>query len=239
MIKIIFSKIIGLVFLLMGWVWIRDFTFSAQHPLISVFQIWFSYFVFYSTGAILLSEAIERNKTFSFIYTKILIIPFIGFIYFQYLVAPLLTIIIFLGFYLLPSMLVITLSETYTIIQRYEQGIIYLLSLGSVLLFAYKSNIVMNMIIESFKTKLLKASFERYASPLFTRIGTYLFMVFIYVTYNFLTFSNISLDFIPNEILNVVKEVFVTFVAVDTLIQINSSNRNNPCDVSQNDKRAI
>ncbi len=187
----------------------------------------------------MLSEAIERNKTFSFIYTKILIIPFIGFIYFQYLVAPLLTIIAFLGFYLLPSMLVITLGETYTIIQRYEQGIIYLLSLGSVLLFAYKSNIVMNRIIESFKTKLLKASFERYANPLFTRVGTYLFMVFIYVTYNFLTFSNISLDFIPNEILNVVKEVFVTFVAIDTLIQMNSSNRNKPCDVSQNDERAI
>ncbi len=110
--------------------------------------------------------------------------------------------------------------ETHDIIEQYSQGIIYILSLLSVLFFAYKSNVLMGFIIETFKTKLFRNYLNRYTNTAFTRMFTYIMMIIIYILYNFLTFSKINPNFIPSEMLNVIKEVFVTFVAIDTLIQI-------------------
>lgn len=220
MAKKIYGKIFGIIFTAMAYWLLKDISFSGQNLFNNIFQAWLGYFIGYIGLSFLMSEVIEKNKILSFIYRKILFLPFIGFVYFKYIVAPLLTVIMFLGFYFLPSMWILKLGETHTIVEQFKQGIIYIISLISVLSFAYRSNVVMRYIIESFKTKLFKIYLERYTNTAFTRMYTYMIMIAIYISYNFLAFSNINLNFIPTEMLNVIKEVFVTFVAIDTLIQI-------------------
>lgn len=199
---------------------LKDLSFSGRNLFNNILQAWLGYFIAYIGVSFLLSKILKKSKILSFIYKKILVLPFIGFIYFQYIVAPLLTVIMFLDIYFLPSMWILRLGETHPIIEQYKQGIIYILSLASVLFFAYKSNVLMGFIIETFKTKLFKNYLDRYTNTAFTRMYTYIIMIAIYISYNFLTFSNINLNFIPSEMLNVIKEVFVTFVAIDSLIQI-------------------
>lgn len=199
---------------------VRDLSFSGENLLNNILQVWFGYFIAYIGIGLLFSGMLEKSKVFSFIYRKVLVLPFIGFIYFQYIITPIITVIMFLVIYFLPSMWILKLGETHAIIEQYSQGIIYIISLLSVLFFAYKSNLVMRFIIDTFKTKLFRNYLNRYTNTAFTRRITYIMMIIIYISYNFLTFSKINPNFIPSEMLNVIKEVFVTFVAIDTLIQI-------------------
>jgi hypothetical protein len=214
------GKLIGAIFLGMGYLLIEDISITADKIFIVILQGWLGYFIAIIGLGILLSEILEKNKILSFIYNQILVIPAIGFIYFQQLVAPFLSIILFLSIYSLPSMWFLRIGETYPILEQYRQGIVYILSLLSVIFFAYKSNLVMGFIIESFKTRLFRTYLERYTNTAFTRMYTYFLMIAIYILYNFLTFSNVNLNFIPPEMLNVIKEVFVTYVAIDSLLQI-------------------
>lgn len=216
----IIGKIIGIIFIAMAYWLVKDLSFSSGNLFNNILLGWLGYFISYIGVGLLLSEIIEKSRLISIIYKKVLVLPFIGFIYFQYIIAPVLTIIMFLGIYFLPSMWILRLGETHVILEEYSQGIIYILSLLSVLLFAYKSNVLMRLIIETFKTTLFRRYLDRYTNTAFTRMYTYMLMIFIYVSYNFLTFSNINLILIPAEMLNVIKEVFVTFVAIDSLIQI-------------------
>lgn len=220
MAKIIIGKIFGIIFITLAYWLLMVLSFSGQSLFDSIIQAWLGYFIAYFGVVFLCSEIIEKNKILSFIFSKILITPIIGLIYFQYLIAPILTIIVFLAIYFLPSMCILKLGETYPILEQYSQGSIYFLSLVSVLFFAYKSNIAMSFIIETFKTKLFRKYLNKYTNVSFTRMFTYMIMIAIYILYNFLTFSNIKLNFIPYEMLNVIKEVFVTFVAIDSLMQI-------------------
>lgn len=199
---------------------VKDLSFDGENIFNNILQCWLGYFIAYIGVGFLFSGILEKSKILSFIYKKVLALPFIGFIYFQYIIAPILTVIMFLGIYFLPSMWILRLGETHPILEQYSQGIIYILSLVSVLFFAYKSNVVMRFIIETFKTKLFRNYLDRYTNTAFTRMYTYMIMIAIYISYNFLAFSNIDLNFIPSEMLNVIKEVFVTFVAIDSLIQI-------------------
>lgn len=219
MVAKIISKIFGIFLIAMSYLLLKDLSLSDNFLNI-ILQGWLGYFIAIIGIGFLFSELLEKNKVLSFIYNKILAIPAIGFIYFQYAIAPILTVIMFLGIYLLPSLWFLRLAETNPILEQYSQGIIYILSLLSVLFFAYKSNVVMGLIIETFKTKLFRNYLNRYTNTAFTRMYTYIIMTIIYISYNFLTFSNINLNFIPSEMLNVIKEVFVTFVAIDSLKQI-------------------
>lgn len=219
MVAKIIGKFFGIIFIVMAYWLVRDLSFSGENLLNNILQVWFGYFIAY-IGIGLLFYGIIKSKVLSFIYKKVLVLPVIGFIYFQYIITPIITVIIFLGIYFLPSMWILKLGETHAIIEQYSQGIIYILSLLSVLFFAYKSNLVMRFIIDTFKTKLFRNYLNRYTNTAFTRMFTYIMMIIIYISYNFLTFSNINLNFIPSEMLNVIKEVFVTFVAIDTLVQI-------------------
>ncbi|MEY9865379.1 hypothetical protein ABIE66_000758 [Peribacillus sp. B2I2] len=216
----VIGKIIGLIFIGMGYLLVKDLSLSNGFIFNTILQGLIGYFLVITGVGFLFSEILEKNKLLSFIYNKILSIPAIVLIYFMYIIAPILSILLFLGIYFLPSMLFLRLGESYPILEQYSQGVIYILSLLSVLFFAYRSNVVMGFIIESFKTKLFRNYLERYTDPAFTRMYTYMIMIAIYISYNFLTFSNINLNFIPSEMLNVIKEVFVTFVAIDSLIQI-------------------
>lgn len=199
---------------------------DKQSIFINILYFSLIYFFAYIGIGLLLTEVLQKYKILSVIYDNILSIPFVGFMYFQYMLAPLLTLFMFLAIYFLPSMYILNIGETNLIVEEYKQGIIYITSLLSVIVFAYRSNIIMRYIIETFKPKLFKKYLERYTTVNFTRIYTYIFMIAIYISYNFLTFSNINLTFIPTEMLNVIKEVFVTFVSIDTLIQITVSQKN-------------
>lgn len=221
----VIGKIVGVIFLAIGYWLLMDQSFKSQYFVGFLFHTWLVYFLIYIGVGLLLYEVIEKSKILSFIFKKILVFPVISLIYFQYMIAPVLSIMLFLFIYFLPSMWILILGETYPIIEQYEQGIIYLLSILSVLFFAYRSNVVMTFFIDTFKTKLLRKHLEKYSDPSFTRIYTYFIMIAIYISYNFLTFSNINPSFIPSEMLNVIKEVFVTFVALDSLIQIHLSKR--------------
>lgn len=216
----IVGKIFGIIFIAMAYWLVKDLSFSGENLLNNILQVWFGYFIAYIGMGLLFSGILEKSKVLSFIYKKVLVLPFIGFIYFQYIITPIITVIMFLGIYFLPSMWILKLGETHAIIEKYSQGIIYILSLLSVLFFAYKSNLVMRFIIDTFETKLFRNYLNRYTNTAFTRMFTYIMMIIIYISYNFLTFSKINLNFIPSEMLNVIKEVFVTFVAIDTLVQI-------------------
>lgn len=229
----IIGKILGIIFIVIAYGLVRDLSFSEHNIFNNILQGWLGYFIAFIGVGFLFFGIIEKNKVVSFIYKKVLVIPFLGFIYFQYLITPVLTVIIFLGFYFLPSMWILRLGETHAIIEQYGQGIIYLLSIISVLFFAYKSNVLMRFILESFDTKLFRKHLDRYTNTTFTRKYTYIMMIFIYIAYNFLTFSPITLKFIPSEMLNVIKEVFVTFVAIDSLIQISINNQHKKSEKTQ------
>ncbi|RHW36680.1 hypothetical protein D1B33_09775 [Lysinibacillus yapensis] len=233
----IIAKIIGIFFIFMGYLLVRNLSLSVDGIFNTILQGWLGYFLVITGVGILFSEILKKNKVLSFIYNKILVIPAIGFIYFQYTFAPILSIILFLGIYFLPSLLFLRLGEKYSILEQYSQGIIYILSLLSVLFFAYKSNLVMRFIIESFKTKLFRNYLKKYTNTAFTRMYTYMIMIAIYISYNFLTFSNINLNIIPSEMLNVIKEVFVTFVAIDSLIQIYLSKQHSKPRESQKERK--
>ncbi|AIY78145.1 TPA: hypothetical protein ACLQU7_001317 [Bacillus tropicus] len=219
-VKKVIGKIVGIIFIAMGYLLVKDLSFSVDNILNIILQGWLGYFIAYIGVGFLVPGILEKSKVLSFVYNKILVLPAIGFIYFQYIITPIITVIMFLGIYFLPSMWILKLGETHDIIEQYSQGIIYILSLLSVLFFAYKSNVLMGFIIETFKTKLFRNYLNRYTNTAFTRMFTYIMMIIIYILYNFLTFSKINPNFIPSEMLNVIKEVFVTFVAIDTLIQI-------------------
>ncbi len=220
MVKKVIGKFVGIIFIAMGYFLVKELSFSVDNIFNIILQGWLGYFIAYIGVGLLFFGILEKSKVLSFIYKKVLVLPAIGFIYFQYIITPIITVIIFLGIYFLPSMWILKLGETHAIIEQYSQGIIYILSLLSVLFFAYQSNLVMRFIIDTFKTKLFRNYLNRYTNTAFTRIFTYIMMIIIYISYNFLTFSKINLNFIPSEMLNVIKEVFVTFVAIDTLLQI-------------------
>lgn len=220
MVAKIIGEVCGIIFIVMAYWLVRDLSFSGENLLNNILQVWFGYFIAYIGMGFLFYGIIKKSKLFSFIYKKVLVLPFIGFIYLQYIITPIITVIIFLGIYFLPSMWILKLGETYAIIEQYSQGIIYIISLLSVLFFAYKSNLVMRFIIDNLKTKLFRNYLNIYTNTAFTRMFTYIMMIIIYISYNFLIFSKINLNFIPSEMLNVIKEVFVTFVAIDTLVQI-------------------
>ncbi|MBU9673846.1 hypothetical protein KQ939_09880 [Planococcus sp. CP5-4] len=214
------GKIVGFFFIAMGYLFFNHSIIADDILLIFIIEIWIGYFLTFIGAGFLLNEIFERNKVAAFIYTKILSIPAIGFIYFHYISAPILTILMFLGIYLIPSVLFLSFKEAHPIFMQYSQGIVYILSLLSVLFFAYKSNNIMKFIILTFETKLFKNSLIKYTNKDFTRILTYIFMIFIYISYNFLSFSNVNFTLFPTQMMNVIKEVFVTFVAIDSLMHI-------------------
>lgn len=127
----------------------------------------------------------------------------------------------FLYVYFIPSLMILNLSESFPPITPYVEGIIYVVSLISVLLYAYKGNRAMTFFIDTFKTVFARDILIRYSSQFYTRVISYFLMILIYVVYNFDYFSGGGIvGFLPTELLTVIKEVFVTFVAVDALIQI-------------------
>lgn len=187
---------------------------------IDILYILLSYTMFYFGILILLNDIIKRNKYIKYVFINILSLPILFVCGIRYIIAPALSFLIFLAIYIAPSILFLNFNELNPMLNQYRLGIVYLLSLLSIVLFAYKSTYVMRFVIDMYKTKFLKKQLFNLSNQSFTRILAYLSMITIYIFYNFLSFSDLELDFVPFEMVSVVKEVFVTFIAIDSFIQI-------------------
>ncbi|WP_223554648.1 hypothetical protein [Lysinibacillus sphaericus] len=223
--KVLIGKSFGVVFILLGIFTYKGINLQNGSLFENISLLWFTYVFIYFGIILLIPQWIEKYKILSFLFSKILILPIVILIYYQYLFAPFMAIIMYISIFIIPPLLVNLLSENIPIFNIYQEGLIYLLSLITVLLFAYNSNTLMRFINSTLKTKFLKKLLEQYTDTNYTRIFTYTIMIGIYITYNFLSFANIKFTLVPNEMLNVIKEVFVTFVAIDTLLQILISKR--------------
>lgn len=222
LIKFISAKFIGIIFLLIGVYLFKAFPTSNLFFLIV--KILLMYFAFYHAAMFLIYDLIQKNKIADYIFSTILAFP-VKFVYmYQHYSAPFTAFIMFGLLYFVPSFLVINLKIQSDFIYNNSLSIMYILNLISIIIFAYKSNKVMNISIMSFDVRFLKKHLIKFTDQKTTRYYTYLFMTTIYVIFNILNFS--SLNFTSLDVLNSIKEVFVTFVAIDTLLQIRKHKRN-------------
>lgn len=162
-------------------------------------------------------------------FLEIVYIPFAVFFFFQELFAFLLPLMVFLISYFLPTLLFNTINEYNNIKPFNYDGILYLINIVTVLLYAYFGDNLIKMLFIIFKVKFFnKIILNEIITKKNVRIYTYIAMILIYVIYNFYVFNDVKSIFsYPIDSLNIIKEVFVTFVAIDTLIQIFKTNQNN------------
>lgn len=100
---------------------------------------------------------------------------------------------------------------------QFKWGTVYVVSLLVLLIYSYKSQWIMSFLNYIFNNGIRdKQLLVKTLDKVNPRIFSYSMMIIIYVIYNFDTFSNSSLEID----INLMKEVFVTFIAVDTLIQL-------------------
>src|SRR5699024_11635758 len=91
---------------------------------------------------------IKKNKIVEFIFLKILALPVLILFGFRYIMAPVLSFPMFLFVYLIPSTLFLSFNDFNPIFNQYRLGIVYLLSLFSILIFAYQSTFIMRYMID-------------------------------------------------------------------------------------------
>ncbi|MFZ7942769.1 hypothetical protein [Neobacillus sp. 19] len=219
------SNVFGGIFIIFG-IWMVNIFQGSESISEKILFFLVAYFMFYMGIYVIFNKLIEKYKILSIIFKKVLSIPIIVIFIIQYFAAPILSAMMFLAFYFIPSLIILNVSNTYPFISQSVEGIIYIVSLISVLIFAYKGNKVMAFFVETFNTVFAREILHKFSSPYYTRPMSYFLMICIYVIYNFDYFSGGEIvRFIPTELLTVIKEVFVTFVAVDTLIQIIVNNK--------------
>lgn len=219
--KSILTKIIGLIFLLIAYCLFMYFPTSNLFYI--AVRIILIYFMLYHSIMLLFYDLIQKNKLADYIFSNVLYFP-INIVYmYQHYSAPIIAVIMFGSLYFIPSFIVINLATKYEFININGLSILYTLNLLSVFTFAYYSNKIMQLTIMSFDVRFLKTLLIKLTNQKTTRYYTYVFMTTIYVSYNILNFSSLNLPSL--ELLNSIKEVFVTFVAIDTLIQLRKQKR--------------
>ncbi|PKS15395.1 hypothetical protein CX118_19335 [Bacillus sp. BI3] len=183
------------------------------------------YFCLFISLAILFSKV--ENKFINGM-IKIFGLPLFLIMMARYYLSPIFTIMVFAIFYIFPTAMILNLSNVLIFLNPYLDGIIYLVNVFTVLIFAYLGNYVMRIVMSALGTEIARDVFNKYFTVLYTRIYSYILMILIYVIFNFISFSQSNiLSFLPIEPVSVIKEVFVTFVAIDTLIQIILTNKEN------------
>ncbi len=93
------------------------------------------------------------------------------------------------------------------------------------MIFAYKANKVENFVVYlygSYSTDALKKINQK----IDYRFLTYIMMISIYIFYNLVVFSGYNVSASIIDSFTVLKEVFVTSIAIDSALQIYSSNKN-------------
>lgn len=223
-IPLMIGKIIGIIFIFLAYFLLTGTVLTTNSILVSIMFGLICYAFFLFGVGLLIPEIIDKNKFLNLLFS-ILWKPVLLLFFFRSVAAPIITVIAFTAFYITPTFATYAFFYQSQLLYPYTQGAIYIVAIISVLLFAYFGNKIMIMTIDSFKANFLQKTLIKITSRSYTRLYTYFLMVIIYLLFNFLTFSNITINSVPIEILNVTKEVFVTFVAVDTLIQIYLNNR--------------
>lgn len=208
------SIIVGCLFI------INIFTSPLSSLYMEIVKVLVSYMMMYFGISILLDSIIRKNKYIKYVFYKILSLPVTFLLGIRYLIAPILSFLMFLVLYITPSIIFLYFNAVNPIFDQYKFGVVYILSLFSIVLFAYQSTYVMRFVIDMHKTIFLRKQLFNLSNQSITRILAYLSMLIIYIFYNFLSFSNIELDYISFEMVSVVKEVFVTFIALDSIVQI-------------------
>lgn len=171
-------------------------------------------FLIYGTTLILITFL---GVKFSGKIEKVVWMPILIFIYIQkYINAPFITIIFFIITFFFPIVFLIYINSEIIPISNIEAWL-YLIGILVCTLFAYKSDKVLKWSIRYTKATKVVNKFEKYMTTNYTRIFVYILLIVIYVWYNTLYFINTNK--VSNE-LSVIKEVLVTFVSIDTLIQI-------------------
>lgn len=176
---------------------------------------------------------ITFNNLFNFkILSKILIVMYLpfGIVFFlRELFAFFLPVLLFLLIYFLPTSILRTISESNGINSFNFDGILYLINVVTVLFYAYYGDNLMRLLFIIFKVNFFKKIIlNEILTKNNIRMYTYFTMILIYLTYNFYVFNGIESIWIYSiDSFNIIKEVFVTFVAIDTLIQIFKTNQNN------------
>lgn len=183
-------------------------TFHRIIPMVMLFPIWFILF------CIIIYPLFLWNERLKSLYEKIFNFPLEIMFKFSMLQTNIFMVIMFLIICLMPiGFSIILLPEEWA----FKWGLVYIISLSMLLLYTYKTQWILRLLdyITNSKErdmKILQGILQN-SSP---RIISYSMMIIIYVIYNFDAFSN---NYLGIDI-NLVKEVFVTFIAVDTLIQI-------------------
>lgn len=100
---------------------------------------------------------------------------------------------------------------------------LYIINLISVIIFCYfGSTIIMKFIIFIFnmKNKETEKKLEDMIKEEHMRLVTYVLMTIIYIVYNILIYNNINYI-----LLDTIKEVFVSFIAIDSIVNQIKSNK--------------
>lgn len=155
--------------------------------------------------------------------------PVILVFYINHLTSFLLPVLTFFLFYLSPTLFSKLVGEYFDIDFLQSDGLLYFLNVLTVLLYAYYGDKIMHYSFNLFEVDVFKEKILTVAmTKRLIRIYAYSIMILIYAIYNYSTFNNMTEIFGQSlENFNVIKEVFVTFVAVDTLIQIVKTKANN------------
>lgn len=154
--------------------------------------------------------------------------PIVLIFHINHLTSFMLPVLTFILFYFAPTLVLQLINEYFNIDFLYSDGLLYLVNVLTVLLYAYYGDKIMNYSFELFEVDVFKEKILTFAmTKRLIRIYAYSIMILIYAMYNYSTFNNKSEIFGQSlENFNVIKEVFVTFVAVDTLIQIIKTKAN-------------
>lgn len=174
-----------------------------------------SYIFIYLGIYALFNKSIRKSKKINWIFEKILSFPLVLLLYIVNMFSPLFVILLFVFLYFVPSLLLLIIIEQYPSAARFSTGIIYLLNTSIVVVYTYAGNKIMNILIALFEVHFSKEKLSKYSTVLYMRKIAYFVMIMIYLIHNFLLFSNISIG-----LLNVTKEVLITFIAIDTFLQL-------------------
>ncbi|WP_281217272.1 hypothetical protein [Lysinibacillus capsici] len=205
--------ILLLVFVLLSGL-IGTFIFSTGNlivriiPLIMLFPIWFIGFCIVIYPLFLWNENLKK------IYDKIFEFPINAMVKFYQLQTNISMVGMFFVVCLMPVGLSVAIIPNSW---AFKFGLVYVISIAVLLLYTYKTQWILKLIDFTFNVpKRNKWMFEKLYKKNNPRIIAYSIMIIIYIIYNFDSFSN---NYLGIDI-NLVKEVFVTFIAIDTLIQM-------------------
>ncbi|PFZ86149.1 hypothetical protein [Bacillus wiedmannii] len=178
---------------------------------------------FICLGMILIIYPYVHVKILKYIYNvfwfPIAVIIYIGHLY-QLIILVVGCIYVFLLF---PNLLINSFYTTGNFTHNTKLGLIYLSLIIGLSLFVYIGQLIISKLFNRFlKSKLGQSFVLRVIQPYIMRVVAYIMLIIVYVFVNIETFMNVELIHwsIWKDLKVVFKEVLLTFVSIDTLVQV-------------------